>query len=81
SALTRMHRHSTWNVVQFALNGTMFVLLGEQLPGIYTGAVKAIAETGHHNPLWLLVYALVICIVLGVFRFCWVYVSVRLEGW
>jgi|TARA_R110000850_G_scaffold276757_2_gene420039 Na+/H+ antiporter len=81
SALTRMHRQSTWNVVQFALNGTMFVLLGEQLPGIYTGAVEAIAETGHHNPLWLVVYALVICIVLGVFRFGWVYASVRFEGW
>jgi CPA1 family monovalent cation:H+ antiporter len=81
SALTRMHRQTTWNVVQFALNGTMFVLLGEQLPGIYTGAVEALAQTGHHNPLWLVVYGLVICIVLGVFRFAWVYVSVRFEGW
>jgi CPA1 family monovalent cation:H+ antiporter len=81
SAVTRMHRQSTWDVVQFGLNGTMFVLLGEQLPGIYTGAVEVIEQTGHHNSMWLVVYALVICVVLGIFRFGWVYVSVRLEGW
>lgn len=81
SALTRMHRHSTWNVVQFALNGTMFVLLGEQLPSIYMGAVEVIEQTGHHNPLWLVVYAVVICLVLAIFRFGWIFTAVWFDSW
>ncbi len=33
-ASTRVQRTAVWDTVQFALNGVMFVLLGEQLPGI-----------------------------------------------
>src|SRR5690348_9148933 len=33
-AITRMQRTAVWDTVQYALNGVMFVLLGEQLPGI-----------------------------------------------
>ncbi|NHC60723.1 Na+/H+ antiporter [Paenalcaligenes suwonensis] len=71
-AMTRVRRYVVWDMLQFTLNGTMFVLLGEQLPGIFRGAMDVVRETGHQNPSWMLVYALVICIVLSLFRFVWV---------
>lgn len=74
-ASTRVQRAAVWNTVQFALNGIMFVLLGEQLPGIFKGAMRVVEETGHHNPWWLLVYAVAINVALAVLRFVWVWVS------
>lgn len=71
-AMTRVRRYVVWDMLQFTLNGTMFVLLGEQLPGIFRGAMNVVRETGHQNPSWMLIYALVICIVLSLFRFVWV---------
>ena len=76
SSLTRMRRTAIWDTVQFALNGIMFVLLGEQLPNIFMGAVHVVQQTGHHNPWWLIVYALVICCTLIVLRFLWVAASI-----
>src|SRR3712207_2606129 len=35
---TRMQRTAVWNTVQFAANGAVFVLLGEQMPRILSGA-------------------------------------------
>ncbi len=74
-ASTRVQRAAVWNTVQFTLNGIMFVLLGEQLPGIFEGAVRVVEETGHHNPSWLLVYAVAINLALATLRFAWVWVS------
>src|SRR5690606_30453925 len=34
-AVTRIQRKSVWDMLQFSLNGIMFVLLGEQLPAIF----------------------------------------------
>lgn len=76
SPLTRMRRTAVWDTIQFTLNGIMFVLLGEQLPDIFKGAVEVVEQTGHSSPWWLIVYALVICIVLAVFRFTWVALSI-----
>ena len=56
----------------------MFVLLGEQLPGIFNNAVLVVQQTGHHNPWWLVVYAFVICLSLTALRFVWVSVSLFL---
>jgi len=58
----------------------MFVLLGEQLPHLFRRAVHVVAQTGHASPLWLLGYAVVICLVLGLFRFVWVYIALRLSA-
>lgn len=69
SAMTRMRRHIVWDMVQFTLNGMMFVLLGEQLPRIYEGAVRVVEQTGHHEPGWLAIYAVVICVALAAVRF------------
>jgi CPA1 family monovalent cation:H+ antiporter len=77
-AVTRMRRNSVWDTVQFALNGIIFVLLGEQLPAILAGAKQTVLMTGHHGPWWLGVYVVAIVGGLVALRFAWVWVSLRL---
>jgi CPA1 family monovalent cation:H+ antiporter len=77
-ASTRVQRTAVWDTVQFALNGMIFVLLGEQLPGILSGAVRVVQDANHLNPWWLAVYALAINFGLACARFAWVWVSVSL---
>ncbi|WP_449428441.1 Na+/H+ antiporter [Rhodanobacter umsongensis] len=77
-ATTRLQRAAVWNTVQLALNGIMFVLLGEQLPGILHRAAASVEQSGHLNSWWLAVYALAINVGLGLLRFVWVWVSMRL---
>ena len=77
-AVTRMRRNSVWDTIQFALNGIIFVLLGEQLPAILAGARETVKLTGHSNPWWLGVYVLAIAGGLGALRFAWVWASFRL---
>ncbi|WP_420995734.1 Na+/H+ antiporter [Cupriavidus sp. 30B13] len=77
SAFARMQRHSVWDMVQFILNGIMFVLLGEQLPRVFRAAAGTMAQAG--NDAWLLpVYALAIWLMLAVLRLACIFVSVRL---
>jgi CPA1 family monovalent cation:H+ antiporter len=78
-ASTRMQRAAVWNTVQFALNGIMFVLLGEQLPASFRGALASVDQGGHGNPWWLLLYALAINLGLALLRLVWVWVSLRLN--
>lgn len=77
---TRMQRAAVWDTLQFTLNGVMFVLLGEQLPGILAGAVDAVQESNHENPWWLVVYVLAINFGLAALRFIWVWASVRFSA-
>src|SRR5690606_38930103 len=77
-ATTRVQRTAVWDMLQFTLNGEIFVLLGEQLPGILRNAAHSVQEAGHLNPWWLAVYALALSIGLAVLRFVWVWVSLRL---
>jgi Na+/H+ antiporter len=72
---TRVQRTAVWDTVQFSLNGIMFVLLGEQLPRIFSGAVDAVRESNHENPAWLAVYVLAINFGLALVRFLWVWIS------
>ncbi|MFL6618042.1 MAG: Na+/H+ antiporter [Povalibacter sp.] len=76
-ASTRVQRTAVWDTVQFALNGIMFVLLGEQLPSIFSGALEVVQQSDHVNPWWLAVYAIAINFGLAALRFAWVGVSVR----
>lgn len=78
-ATTRVQRAAVWDTVQFSLNGIMFVLLGEQLPGILARAAVSVEETGHLSRWWLLLYALVISAILVSLRFGWVWVSLRIN--
>lgn len=75
-ALTRVRRTAVWDTAQFAANGAIFVLLGEQLPGIFSGAVENV-QHGETSPWWLLVYVVVIYAALAALRFLWVWVSWR----
>ena len=76
-AETRMRRNSVWETIQFTLNGIIFVLLGEQLPGILAGAKQTVALTGHTEPGWLALYTVAIVLGLAVLRFLWVWLSLR----
>ena len=77
-AITRVNRRVVWDTIQFAANGVIFVLLGEQLPQIITGAKQAVLVTGHHRPVWLLIYAAAISGALAILRLVWVSASLRL---
>ncbi len=76
-AITRVRRSGVWDTIQFAANGIIFVLLGEQLPQLAEGAAKVVRETGHHDPVWLIFYVIAINVVLAMLRFIWVWVSLR----
>jgi CPA1 family monovalent cation:H+ antiporter len=77
-AVTRVRRTAVWDTVQFAANGAIFVLLGEQMPTIVAGAAQTVKLTGHAEPWWLGVYVLVIVGALAALRFAWVWTSLRL---
>ncbi|WP_026791628.1 Na+/H+ antiporter [Pleomorphomonas oryzae] len=76
-AITRVRRNAVWDTVQFAANGIIFVLLGEQLPQIVAGAAKVVRETGHHDPAWLFVYIVAINVALIALRLIWGWTSLR----
>lgn len=76
-AVTRVRRSAVWDTVQFTANGIIFVLLGEQLPRIIAGAKDVVRETGHLDPIWLLIYIAAINLLLAALRFFWVWVSLR----
>ena len=77
-AVTRIRRTAVWDTVQFAANGSVFVLLGEQIPGIVALAPRTVQQAGMANPWWLLGQVVLIVLVLAVLRFTWVWVSVRI---
>jgi CPA1 family monovalent cation:H+ antiporter len=77
-AVTRMQRAAVWDTVQFALNGIVFVLLGLQLPAIFSEAVGAVQQSNQDNAWWLAVYVLAINLGLAGLRFVWVWVSLQI---
>ncbi len=77
-AVTRIRRTAVWDAVQFASNGAIFVLLGQQLPGIAAGAGQVIHETGRLGGLWLLVYVVAISCVLVALRALWAWATLGL---
>ncbi|MGQ4272993.1 Na+/H+ antiporter [Terrihabitans sp. B22-R8] len=76
-ATTRVNGNAVWDMIQFAANGIIFVLLGEQLPDILSGAMESAGEAGTLNPWWLLVYVLAINAALIGVRLAWVWTSVH----
>jgi len=77
-ATTRVRRAAVWDAVQFAVNGVIFVLLGEQFPSILVGAAQVVRETGHQRELWLLAYVGAISCALAALRLFWVWASLGL---
>ncbi|MBN3846945.1 Na+/H+ antiporter [Paraburkholderia sp. Ac-20342] len=79
-ATGRVNRQTIWTIVQFTLNGMMFVLLGEQLPALLGNLALAAKESGRPEQLyWLPVYAAVIYLGLILTRLVWVVISLKLE--
>lgn len=78
-ASTRLHRTAVWDLVQFAANGSIFVLLGEQLPALLLAAPLAAQATGHRSAWWLAWDALCMAVALAALRFAWVGVSLKLR--
>lgn len=76
-ASIRMRRNTVWDMIAFAANGVLFVILGEQFPKIWAGASRAIVEAGGGHKSWLIVYVLVITAMLLAVRFVWCWVSFR----
>ena len=58
-------------MVQFAANGIIFVLLGEQIPQIVAAAARS------HGAIWMIVYVVAITLALAILRFLWVWTSLR----
>jgi Na+/H+ antiporter len=77
-ATTRVRRAVVWDTVQFALNGVMFVLLGEQLPEIVQRSLDDARLDARMTPLSLAGTALAISLALILLRLVWVWVSLRL---
>ncbi len=78
-ATTRVRRNVVWDTVQFALNGVMFVLLGEQLPDIVRAALRGPDLPVPRDFWWLAGNALAISLGLILLRLVWVWVSLRLS--
>lgn len=79
-AATRVERRAVWDMVQFTLNGMIFVLLGEQFPTILAGLSRAAGEAGGQSLYWLPVYGLAVCLGLVLCRLLWVTVSLKLSA-
>jgi NhaP-type Na+/H+ or K+/H+ antiporter len=77
SGSMRVQRTAVWDTVQFAFNGIIFVLLGEQLPGIVESAIAFMEANGSHGPWWLLIYVAALNIGLVLLRLMWVWLSMR----
>lgn len=74
---TRMQRTAVWDTVQTALNGIIFVLLGDQLPRMLRQLPDVAAQVDAPTPWHLLLYMVIITVMLGLLRFAWVWISTR----
>jgi CPA1 family monovalent cation:H+ antiporter len=77
SAVIRMRRSTVWDMLQVALNGIIFVLLGEQLPGILVGAPGIAHAIGAGSAWQLAAYAVAITLALAALRLVWVWASLE----
>lgn len=75
---TRVRRAAVWDMLQFALNGAMFVLLGEQLPGIAAGSAASLREADA-SPALIFVHILAVAVALIVLRYVWVRLSLAVR--
>jgi CPA1 family monovalent cation:H+ antiporter len=78
SAIIRMRRTAIWDMLQVALNGIIFVLLGLQLRTIIESVPNIAHQLPGDNAVWLAGYVIAITLGLAALRFIWVWAS--LEG-
>ncbi|TDF92539.1 Na+/H+ antiporter [Paenibacillus piri] len=67
---------NTWSIIVYLLNGLVFVILGVQLPNVFSAVFKSSA----FNNFVVGGYALAIYILLIVLRFLWVFAYARFNG-
>lgn len=79
-AATRLRRTAVWDTVQLAANGSIFVLLGEQMPALLEAAPRTLLSTAHGNPWWQALYVVVIVLALALLRFAWVWASISITA-
>jgi len=73
-AQTRIASTHIWSMIEYVLNGVIFVLLGLQLPEIVgKGLEYSYHDQGLSGPVWLIAYALAIAAALIVTRLVWVW--------
>ncbi|UDG80942.1 Sodium, potassium, lithium and rubidium/H(+) antiporter [Candidatus Hartigia pinicola] len=77
-AATRMQSKAVWNTVQTALNGMIFILLGEQLPAMWRNMPQVADAAKVNHPWMLFIYVVIITVSLAILRFSWVWVSMTL---
>ena len=70
---SRVLWQTTWKMVEFVLNGFVFVLIGLELPGI-------VSDLGGRSAAEVLGLAALICVVVVVGRLAWVFGSSLLPG-
>ena len=78
-AAVRLRRTAVWDTVQLVANGSIFVLLGEQLPALVAAMPQTVLATGHASPWWLALDGVLIMSALVALRFAWVWVALRLS--
>jgi CPA1 family monovalent cation:H+ antiporter len=79
-AATRLRRTAVWDTVQLAANGSIFVLLGEQMPALVQAAPRTVLATAHGNPWWQALYVAVIVLALALLRCAWVWASISIAA-
>ena len=77
--LIRRRTAAFWGVLEFALNGLIFLLLGLQLPGILGHGVELTVHAGY-SPWELLELMAAVTLVLVVLRFIWVVLTIFLRS-
>ncbi|MGZ5039879.1 MAG: cation:proton antiporter, partial [Usitatibacter sp.] len=69
SAETRIHAMPIWSMIDFLLNGVLFVLLGLEVKSVVTGIASSNMESA-------IVVSVAIVLVAIALRFAWVYVTI-----
>lgn len=80
SAATRMQRGAVWDTIQITLNGIIFIMLGEQLPGLINNMSQIAEANNIQNEYTIFAYIIAITLGLGVLRFVWVSVSLHIAS-
>ncbi|QTL04372.1 Na+/H+ antiporter [Aquabacter sp. L1I39] len=70
--LTRLRRAAIWDTLEFTLNGIIFLLLGEQLPGIVQKVLSDAPHAGPGTGLWLVLYIFAALVALTLVRLAWI---------
>lgn len=76
---TRLTTAAVWSLISFALNGSIFVILGMQLPSIIANGPQVAHVLGVANTWMVVEYAVAITLALLFLRWAWTFVSFGLN--